>query len=207
MKKPRSVIAKIDTEVLTRMRYKPMRNPLGDYDRDGVVNIFDCAPFDPTRDGEIWESVKKTAKRGAVITGRAAVKGAIAVKERAGEELKEYVERRKLERQAYFDKMRRLSKERGKERAEARFSGREYKEKLFKVKFRDRTTGETFEEIMAKSELNELREDPHVSVLSVMRYRESITHTRPYSPTTRRGYQPAVFGYIGKGSSVIKKSY
>ena len=189
MKKPRSVISKIDSEVLSRMQYKPIRNPLGDFDRDGVINIFDCAPFDPTRDGELWESVKRAAKRGAVITGRAVKKG-------AGEELREYVERRKIQRQAYFDEMRRLSKERGKERAEARLSGRELRQKLLRVKFRDRTTDETYEEIMTKSELNELREDPHVSILSVARYREPGIPTKPYLPTTRRGYQPAVFGYI-----------
>ena len=194
----KSVIAKIDTEVLNRITYKPMRNPLGDHDRDGIANIFDCAPFDPTRDGKLWESVKGAAVKGVVMTGKAAVKGAVTMKERAGEELRERSERRKIERQAYFDEMRRLSKERGKERAEARVDGREFSERLLKVKLRDRTTGETYEEIMTKPELSELREDPYVSVLSVVRYRESSTPTRSYSPTTRRGYQPAVFGYIGQ---------
>ena len=204
----KSVIAKIDTEVLNRITYKPIRNPLGDYDRDGVVNIFDCAPFDPTRDGKLWESVKKAAKKGVVMTGKAAVRGAVAVKERAGEELREYGKRRKIERQAYFDEMRRLSKERGKERAEARASGRELRQKLLKVKFRDKTTGETFEEIMTKPELNELREDPYVSVLRVERYREPRTSTRTYEPTTRRGYQSGVFSYIGQPQrSVVKRSY
>lgn len=204
-KKTTNVLAKIDTEVLTRMRYKPIRNPLGDFDRDGVVNIFDCAPFDPTRDGKLWESVKKAAKKGAVITGRAVKKGAVAVKECAGEELREYTERRKTERRAYFDEMRRLSKERGKERAEARLSGRELKERMLKVKFRDRTIGEVYEEIMTKPELTELREDPHVSVLSVARYREPRISTGTYLPTTRRGYQPAVFGYIGQPKKQVEK--
>lgn len=203
----KSVIAKIDTEVLNRITYKPMRNPLGDHDRDGVVNIFDCAPFDPTRDGKLWESVKKAAVKGAVMTGKAAVKGAVAMKERAGEELRERGERRRIERQAYFDEMRRLSKERGKERAEARVSGREFRERLFKVKLRDRTTGETYEEIMTKPELSELREDPYVSVLSVTRYRESRASIRTYSPTTRGGYQPAVFGYIGREGSGARRGY
>ena len=190
----KSVISKIDTEVLNRITYKPMRNPLGDHDRDGVANIFDCAPFDPTRDGKLWESVKGAAVKGAVMTGKAAVKGAVAVKERAGEELRERSERRKIERQAYFDEMRRLSKERGEERAEAKYSGRELREKLLKVRFRDRITGEKYEEIRTRPELRELKEDPHVSVLSVVRYTEPKERTTTYSPTTRSGYgyQPAV---------------
>ena len=195
----KSVISKIDTEVLNRITYKPTRNPLGDHDRDGVANIFDCAPFDPTRDGKLWESVKGAAVRGAVMTGKAAVKGAVAMKERAGEELRERSERRKIERQAYFDEMRRLSKERGEERAEARISGRGLQEKLLKVRFRDRSTGEVLEEIMVRQELNELKKDPYVSVLSAVRYRESRERATPYLQTERRGY--------GSQSAILRRGY
>lgn len=204
------------SEILTQIKYKPIKlptlqlqDPFGDYDRDGVVNILDCAPFDPTRDGKLWESVKKAAKTGAVMTGRAAKRGAIAVKERAGEEIREYGERREIEHRAYLDEMKRLSKERGEERAQARHSGGELKEKLFKVKFRDKITRDVIEEIMTKQELSDLREDSYVSVLSVKRYIESKHDTRSYSSSPRRmGYEPMAFSYIGQPQRrPVKRSY
>ena len=206
----------LGSEVLTLVKYKPIKlptlqlqDPFGDYDRDGVVNIFDCAPFDPTRDGKLWESVKKAAKTGAVMTGRAAKRGAIAVKERAGEELREYGERRRIEHKAYLGEMRRLSKERGEERAQSRRGSGESREKLFKVKFRDKITRNVSEEIMTKEELSDLKEDSYVIVLSVKRYTESKYDTRSYSSSSRRmGYEPMAFSYIGQSQGrPVRRSY
>jgi len=48
----------------------PKLNPFGDADKDKVINMFDCRPFDPTQDGGIISSAKAAASKVASTAGK-----------------------------------------------------------------------------------------------------------------------------------------
>jgi len=48
----------------------PKLNPLGDADRDGRLNMFDCRPFDKKRDGVFILSQLSQKKRAAILNNK-----------------------------------------------------------------------------------------------------------------------------------------
>ena len=98
-------------------------DPFGDRDGDRISNILDCAPLDPTKDGFFRDlgGAVKTRVKGEVGLAKKHLLSRVS-----GVESRERREKiREAESEGYFEEIKKQVKERGREKARAKFGKRE----------------------------------------------------------------------------------
>jgi hypothetical protein len=71
-------VKRIDMNWIQAKQKNTRLNPWGDADKDGVINMFDCHPYDPNREG-FFQNVGKAASQAAAAVAKAVAPAAKAV--------------------------------------------------------------------------------------------------------------------------------
>lgn len=97
-------------------------SPFGDFDKDGVPNILDCAPHNKNRDGffkDLGGAIKKRTVAEVSELKERTIKGIVG--EEAREQRKEL---REVGRESYLEEAKEQAEERGREKARAKYERR-----------------------------------------------------------------------------------